>query len=171
LGGADSTLAKGYDAFNILSQGVVPNYQNLSYQQMRNRVSQDVFKNALWGRPIGYFWHVNELRPDEVENFMDALVQGGATLESNTQMVNFLLSCQANDVAPPGYVSGSYYACPSSGIEADFRPTVNSPVRDVGANLGAEYQYDLLGINQNSYGAGSEIGAYAYVPENFSAMH
>jgi hypothetical protein len=86
-------------------------------------------------------------------------------------MVNFLLSCQANDVAPPGYVSGSYYACPSSGIEADFRPTVNSPVRDVGANLGAEYQYDLLGINQNSYGAGSEIGAYAYVPENFSAMH
>ena len=171
LGGADSTLAKGYDAFNILSQGVVPNYQILSYQQMRNRVSQDVFKNALWGRPIGYFWHVNELRPDEVENFMDALVQGGATLESNTQMVNFLLSCQANDVAPPGYVSGSYYACPSSGIEADFRPTVNSPVRDVGANLGAEYQYDLLGINQNSYGAGSEIGAYAYVPENFSAMH
>jgi len=171
LGGADSTLAKGYDAFNILSQGVVPNYQNLSYQQMRNRVSQDVFKNALWGRPIGYFWHVNELRPDEVENFMDALVQGGATLESNTQMVNLLLSCQANDVVPSGYVAGSYYVCPSSGVEADFRPTVNSPVRDAGLNLGAEYQYDLLEINQNSYGAGWEIGAYAYVPENFSAMH
>ncbi len=171
LGGADSTLAKGYDAFNILSQGVVPNYQNLSYQQMRNQVSQDVFKNALWGRPIGYFWHVNELRPDEVENFMDALVQGGATLESNTQMVNLLLSCAKNDVEPPGYVSGSYYVCPSSGTEADFRPTVNSPVRDAGVNLGAEYQYDLLGINQNSFGSGWEIGAYAYVPENFSAMH
>ena len=26
-GGADATLAKGYDGFNILSQGVVPNYQ------------------------------------------------------------------------------------------------------------------------------------------------
>ncbi len=60
--GANTTLATGYDVFNILSQGVVPNYQNLSYQQMRNRVSQDAFKNALWGRPIGYFWHVNELR-------------------------------------------------------------------------------------------------------------
>jgi hypothetical protein len=171
LGGADATLAKGYDVFNILSQGVVPNYQNLSYQQMRNLVSQDVFKNALWGRPIGYFWHVNELRPDEVANFMDALVQGGAMLESNTQMVNLLLSCQPNDVVPSGYVAGSYYVCPSSGIEADFRPTVNSPVRDAGASLGAEYQYDLLGINQNSYGAGWEIGAYAYVPENFSATH
>ena len=169
--GANTTLATGYDVFNILSQGVVPNYQNLSYQQMRNRVSQDVFKNALWGRPIGYFWHVNELRPDEVANFMDALVQGGATLESNTQMVNLLLSCQANDVVPPGYVPGSYYVCPSRGVEADFRPTVNSPVRDAGANLGAEYQYDLLGINQNSFGSGWEIGAYAYVPENFSATH
>jgi hypothetical protein len=169
--GADTTLSTGYDVFNILSQGVVPNYQNLSYQQMRNRVSQDVFKNALWGRPIGYFWHVNELRPDEVANFMDALVQGGATLESNTQMVNLLLSCQANDVVPPGYVAGSYYVCAGSGAEADFRPTVNSPVKDTGVNLGAEYQYDLMGINQNSFGSGWEIGAYAYVPENFSATH
>jgi hypothetical protein len=169
--GANTTLATGYDVFNILSQGIVPNYQNLSYQQMRNRVSQDVFKNALWGRPIGYFWHVNELRPDEVANFMDALVQGGATLESNTQIVNFLLSCQPNDVVPSGYVSGSYYVCASSGTEADFRPTVNSPVKDAGANLGAEYQYDLLGINQNLYGAGWEIGAYSYVPEDFIATH
>jgi hypothetical protein len=169
--GANTTLATGYDVFNILSQGVVPNYQGLTYQQMRNRVRQDLFKNALWGRPIGYFWHVNELRPDEVANFMDALVQGGATLKSNTQMVNFLLSCQPNDVVPSGYVAGSYYACPSSGTEADFRPTVNSPIRDVGLNLGAEYQYDLLGINQNSFGSGWDIGAYAYVPEDFSAVH
>lgn len=169
--GANTTLATGYDVLNILSQGAVPNYQGLSYQAMRNRVSQDLFKNALWGRPIGYFWHVNELRPDEVANFMDALVQGGATLASNTQMVNILLSCQPNDIVPAGYVSGTYFVCPSSGTEADFRPTVNSPVRDAGANLGAEYQYDLLGINQNSYGAGWEIGAYAYVPEDFSATH
>jgi len=102
---------------------------------------------------------------------MDALVQGGATLESNAQMVNLLLSCSANDVVPAGYVAGSYYVCPSSGTEADFRPTVNSPVRDKGANLGAEYQYDLMGINQNLFGTRWEIGAYVYVPENFSANH
>jgi hypothetical protein len=169
--GANTTLATGYDAFNILSQGMVPNYQGLTYQQFRNRIDQDLFKNALWGRPIGYFWHVNELRPDEVENFMDALVQGGATLESNTQIVNFLLSCTANDVVPAGYLAGSYYVCPSSGVEADFRPTVNSPVRDAGVNLGTEYQYDLLGINQNLNGTGWEIGAYTYVPESVSATH
>ncbi len=169
--GANTTLATGYDVLNILSQGMVPYYQGLSYQAMRNRVSQDLFKNALWGRPIGYFWHVNELRPDEVENMMDALVQGGATLESNTQMANLLLGCSANDAVPAGYVAGSYYVCPSNGVEADFRPTANSPVRDRGANMGAEYQYDLMGINQNLFGAQWEIGAYAYVPESVNAVH
>ncbi len=169
--GADTTLASGYDVLNILSQGAVPNYQGLGYSQLRNRVSQDLFKNALWGRPIGYFWHVNELRPDEVENLMDALVQGGARLMSNTALVNFLLTCQANDSVPAGYVAGSYYVCPSSGVEADFRPTMNSPVRDAGVNLGAEYQYDLLGINQNSFGPRWEMGAYAVVPESISASH
>jgi hypothetical protein len=29
----------------------------------------------------------------------------------------------------------------------------------------------LMGINQNSYGTRWEIGAYAYVPENFNATH
>jgi hypothetical protein len=124
--GANTTLASGYDVYNILSQGMVPNYQNLTYQQLRNRLSQDLFKNAIWGRPIGYFWHVNELRPDEVANFADALVQGGATLRSNTQMVNLLLSCQSNDKVPAGYVAGSFYVCAGNGIEADFRPTMNS---------------------------------------------
>jgi len=170
-GGADATLAKGYDVFNILSQGIVPNYQGLTYGQMRNRVSQDLFKNALWGRPIGYFWHVNELRPDEVENFLDALVQGGAALKSNTQMVTFLLGSAANDQVPSGFVKGSFYVSPSSGVEADFRPTANSPVRDKGVNLGAEYQFDLMGVNQNSFGTGWEIGAYAYVPEGVAASH
>jgi hypothetical protein len=169
--GANTTLANGYDVLNILSQGMVPYYQGLSYQQMRNRISQDLFKNALWGRPVGYFWHVNELGFDEVANLMDALVQGGATLESNTQMVNFLRGCTANDLVPSGYVAGSYFVCPSSGVEADFRPTANSPVRDAGVNLGTEYQYDLMGINQNSFGTGWEIGAYAYVPESLNAGH
>ncbi len=169
--GASTTLAAGYNVLNILSQGSIPAYQNLTYQQMRSRISQDIFKNSLWGRPVGYFWHVNELRPDEVANLADAMVQGGATMESNTQLVNLLLSCAANDVVPPGYVPGSYFACAGNGREADFRPTVNSPVRDAGENLGAEFQYDLLGIDQNSFGSSWEIGAYAYVPENLSATH
>ena len=37
--------------------------------------------------------------------------------------------------------------------------------------MGAEYQYDLMGINQNLFGAEWEIGAYAYVPESVNAVH
>ena len=168
--GANTTLANGYDVFNVLSQGAVPSYQGMTYVGLRNRISQDLFKNALWGRPIGYFWHVNELRPDEVENFMDALVQGGASLKSNTQMVNFLLGCKTG-TTPSGYVAGSYYVCPSLelGAEADFRPTVNSPVVDAGAILDARFQYDLMGVNQTLFGTKWEIGAYAYVPESVGA--
>ena len=56
-------------------------------------------------------------------------------------------------------------------MEADFRPTVNSPVRDAGVNLGAEFRYDLMGIDQDAFGTGWEIGAYAYVPESLNAGH
>jgi hypothetical protein len=169
--GADTTLAKGYDVYNILSQGMVPGYQGLSASQMKNRIAQDLFKNGLWGRPVGYFWHVNELRPDEVANFVDGLAQAGAVLKSNTDFVNWLRTCAANGEVPSGYVPGSYFVCPSNGVEADFRPTANSAVRDKGANLGAEFQYDLMGINQNAFGSGWEMGAYVYVPESVSATH
>ena len=45
----------------------------------------------------------------------------------------------------------------------DFRPTEDSPVVDAGQNLGAAYQIDINGLNQNSYGSGWEIGAHAFV--------
>ena len=44
----------------------------------------------------------------------------------------------------------------------DFRPTENSPVVDAGQNLGAAYELDINGVNQNSYGSGWEIGAHVY---------
>jgi len=40
---------------------------------------------------------------------------------------------------------------------------------DAGVNLGAEYQYDLMGVNQNLFGTKWEIGAFAYVPERLVA--
>jgi len=44
----------------------------------------------------------------------------------------------------------------------DFRPTKNSPVVDAGQNLGTSYEFDINGVNQNSYGSGWEIGAHVY---------
>ena len=44
----------------------------------------------------------------------------------------------------------------------DFRPTASSLVVDAGQALGAAYQIDINGLNQNSYGSGWEIGAHAF---------
>ena len=76
---------------NILSQGVVPNFQNLNDLQFSNKISSLVFKSAVWGVPIGMFFHMNELSAHQVSVMLDALRSSGATLMSNSQLVNYLL--------------------------------------------------------------------------------
>ena len=117
-----------------------------------------VFKSAVWGVPIGLFWHVDELSPHQVGVMADALKSAGATLMTNTQLVNYLLNTQQN------YGTTSY-ADAATGAPWDARPTQLSPVVDQGATLTSEYKYDLMGIDQSQMGSGWEIGAFAFVPE------
>ena len=156
---AATVAASGIDIQNILSQGVVPNFQNLSDSQLVSKLQALVFKSAVWGVPFGIFWHVNELPPHQVGVMLDALKSSGATLMSNTQLVNYLLTTQQNS-------GTTYYADVTTGPAVDPRPTQASPVVDHGAVLAAEYEYDLMGINQNLFGSSWEIGALAFVPEN-----
>ena len=88
---AATVAASGIDIQNILSQGVVPNFQNLSDSQLASKLQAMVFKSAVWGVPFGIFWHVNELAPHQVGVMLDTLKSSGATLMSNTQLVNYLL--------------------------------------------------------------------------------
>lgn len=156
---AATVAASGVDVQNILSQGIVPNFQNLSDSQLVNKLQALVFKSAVWGVPIGIFWHLNELAPHQVGVMLDTLKSSGATLMSNTQLVNYLLSTQQNS-------GTTYYADVTTGPAVDPRPTQASPVVDQGATLANEYQFDLMGINQNLFGSGWEIGALVFVPEN-----
>jgi hypothetical protein len=155
---AATVAASGIDVQNVLSQGVVPNFQNLSDSQLAAKLRAMVFKSAVWGVPFGIFWHVNELAPHQVGVMLDTLKSSGATLMSNTQLVNYLLGTQQNS-------GTTYYADVTTGAPVDPRPTPASPVVDRGATLAAEYQYDLMGINQNLFGAGWEIGSLVLVPE------
>jgi len=157
---AASTLATGIDVQNILSQGVAPVFQNLSDTQFANKFKALVFKSAVWGVPIGIFWHVNELSAHQVGLMLDTLKASGATLMSNTQLVNYLLGTQQN-------FGTTNYTDSASGAPVDVRPTQAAPVVDQGAALAAEYQYDLMGIDQNQFGSEWEIGAFAFVPESF----
>jgi len=156
---AATVAASGIDIQNILSQGMVPNFQNLSDGQLAGKLQALVFKSAVWGVPFGIFWHVNELAPHQVGVMLDTLKSSGATLMSNTQLVNYLLSTQQNS-------GTTYYADVTTGPAVDPRPTQASPVVDQGAILAAEYQYDLMGINQNLFGSSWEIGALAFVGES-----
>jgi Polysaccharide deacetylase len=155
---AATVLATGYDVQNILSQGMVPNFQNLTNQQFVNRFRAMVFKSALWGVPFGIFWHWNELSAYQVRLMLETLKLSGATLMSNTQLVNYLLGAKQN-------FGTTNYVDSATGTE-DMRPGPGSPDVDTGTALGDEYKYDLLGVDRTRFGTGWEIGAYAYVPES-----
>jgi len=153
---AATVMASGIDVQNIVSQGSVPTFQNLTDTQLANKLQALVFKSAVWGVPYGIFWHVNELSAHQVGVMLDTLKAAGATLMSNTQLVNYLLGTQQN-------AGTTYYADAAPGA-VDVRPTQSSPVVDQGAALSDEYKYDLMGIDQTQFGAGWEIGAQAFVP-------
>src|SRR5438876_10062823 len=90
---AATLLSTGYNIQNILSQGMVPNWQNLTQTQLQNRVRAMVFKSAVWGAPTGLFWHLNELSGDEVSNLVDDVNVWVATLKSDIQLVLLLVGC------------------------------------------------------------------------------
>jgi hypothetical protein len=156
---AATVLANGIDVQNILSEGVAPGFQGLSDAQLANKFRAIVFKSAVWGVPFGIFWHVNELSPEQVAVMLDTLRLSGATLMTNTQLVNYLLGTQQN-------FGTTFYVDAPTGTPVDVRPTSISPVVDAGATLADEYKYDLMGIDQTQFGGGWEIGALAFVPES-----
>ena len=160
---AAATLATGIDIQNILSEGVAPGFQNLSDKQFANKLRAIVFKSAVWGVPFGIFWHVNELPPHQVGIMLDTLKSSGATLMTNTQLVNYLLNTQSN-------YGTTTYVDSASGLPADMRPTSISPEVDQGTPLDDEYKYDLMGIDQTRFGTGWEMGALSYVPDSPSRV-
>ena len=156
---AATVLGTGINVQDILSQGVAPNFQNLSDSQLSNKLRALVFKSAVWGVPVGVFFHVNELSSHQVGVMLDALKSAGATLMSNSQLVNYLVGAQQN--------AGHHVL---RGLEFG-RARGLAPRTDIASwwtrarALGAEYKYDLMGIDQTQFGSGWEIGAQAFVPE------
>jgi hypothetical protein len=155
---AATVMASGINVQNILSQGIAPNFQNLTDAQLTSKLRALVFKAAVWGVPIGIFWHVNELPAHQVGIMIDALKQSGATLMTNTQLVNYLIGVQQN----PGT---TYYADSATGPPVDVRPTAASPVVNAGAALTAEFKLDLMGDDQTTFGNSWEMGAFTFVGE------
>jgi hypothetical protein len=157
--GVKDTYADGFNVQNITSFGVNPSWQGLEPAVLNQKIQALVWKEAVWGLPWGIFWHLNELSSTEITNLIQDFKTSGATILTNTGLVNWLLS----GVQETGTDGNYYYTFPATSMTLDFRPTKNSPVVDAGENLGAAYALDINGINQNSYGGGWEIGAHVYV--------
>jgi len=153
---AATVLGTGINVQNILSQGVAPNFQDLDDTRLANKIRALVFKSGVWGVPFGLFWHMNELSEHQLSVILDALKASGATVMTNTQLVDYLLSTQQD-------AGTTYYADSVSGRPVDVRPSETSPVVSAGVSLTPEFKYDLMGADQSRFGW--SIGAYAYVPE------
>lgn len=154
---ASTVLSTGINAQNILSQGLAPNFQNLTDRQLANKIQALVFKSGVWGVPFGLFWHMHEFSEHEITVILDVLKASGATLMTNTQLIDSLQSAQLD-------VGTTYYADSVAGQAVDVRPMSASPVVAAGNVLPPEFKYDLLGTDQALFGW--NIGAYGYVPES-----
>jgi len=162
--GVKDTYADGFNVQNITSFGVNPSWMGLAPAVLNQKVQALVWKESVWGVPWGIFWHWNatteagELSATEVTNLIADFKASGATIQTNTGLVNWLLGGTQETGADGNY----YYTFPATSMTLDFRPTKNSPVVDAGQDLGSAYALDLNGVNQNSYGSGWEIGAHVY---------
>jgi hypothetical protein len=156
--GVKDTYASGFDVQNITSFGVNPSWQGLAPASLNQKIQALVWKQRVWGVPWGIFWHNVELSSTEVTNLIQDFKNSGATIQSNTALVSWLLV----GTQETGTDGNTYYKSPTANMMLDFRPTLNSPVVDVGQNLGTAYAIDINGVNQNSYGSGWEIGAHVF---------
>lgn len=167
--GVKDTYADGFNVQDITSFGVNPTWMGIAPSSLNQKIEALIWKEKVWGVPWGIFWHLNELTQadpaggTEITNLIQDFKNGGATIQTNTGLVNWLLAGAQETGTDGNY----YYKTPaaqafSSSGGLDFRPTQNSPVVDAGENLGTAYEMDINGVNQNSYGSGWEIGAHAY---------
>jgi hypothetical protein len=161
--GAKDTYANGFNVQDITSFGVNPSWQGLAPASLNQKIQALVWKEQVWGVPWGIFWHYQELSSTEITNMIQDFKNGGATILTNTALVNLLLG----GTLETGSDGNTYYKSPTASMTLDFAPTVNSPVVDAGENLGAAYELDINGVNQNSYGTGWEIGAHVFAGYSF----
>jgi len=172
VAGANDTYASGFNVQDITSFGVNPSWMGsagVTPALLNQKIKALVWKEQVWGVPWGIFWHLNELVQNdpvggtEITNLIQDFKSSGATILTNTGLVNWLTTGTLETGTDGNY----YYKSPALSAYAangglDFRPTAGSPVVDKGETLGTAYQIDLNGLNQNDYGTRWEIGAHAY---------
>jgi hypothetical protein len=168
IAGANDTYGSGYDVQDITSFGVNPTWMGITPAALNSHIQALVWKERVWGVPWSVFWHLNELVQNdpvggtEVTDLVQDFANAGATIESNTGLVNWLTT----GTLETGNDGNYYYKSAATSMAMNFQPTRQSPVVNAGENLGTAYEIDINGINQNGYGSGWEIGAHAFIGDS-----
>lgn len=155
-----SVYGYGVNLQNITSLGA-SGFASQTAAQIAAQVASLANKAKAWGVPYGLFTHppelgatppAPELTVTEIGAVLDGLVAAGATVMTNTQLVDFLAS-QSPVTGSTLYVA----AGASSGV--DLRETASSATVLQGSNQGATYRVDMAGALRPLNGAW-DIGAY-----------
>ena len=125
---------------------MVPNFQNLSDAQLANKLQALVFKSAVWGVPIGIFFHVNELSPHQVGVMLDALKSGGRDADEQHAAGEL----PARD--PAEFRHDVLRGLDHGARRSDPRPTGHRRWWTRAQRWRTEYKYDLMGIDQTQFG-------------------
>ena len=147
LGNRD--IAAGGNGLGVNIQNVtslaITKLHGYSAPQIWGQIGELVFKSAVWGVPYGLFCHINEDTPAEVSSVLDGLVQHGAFVITDRQLIDVVF-------AGMNVTGTSYYTSAATGREPNLRGTAGSPTTGAGANLGAAYAIDLDGRDRGVFG-------------------
>jgi hypothetical protein len=146
----------GVNLQNITSLSV-SGFGGQTAAQIAAQVASLVNKAKAWGVPYGFFTHppetgAPELTTTEVGAVLDGLIAAGASVMTNTQLVDFLAS-------QPPVVGTTFYVAEGSSAAVDLRETARSATVLQGSNQGAAYRVDMAGAIRPLTGAW-DIGAY-----------
>ena len=146
----------GVNVQNITSLGTT-GFGGQTVAQIAAQVGSLVNKAKAWGVPYGLFSHPPatgepELTTTEVGWVLDGLIAAGATVITNSGLVDYL--------AGESPVAGTtFYTAAGSSAAVDLRETPRSATVLAGSNQGAAYRVDMAGASRPLTGAW-DVGGY-----------
>ena len=150
--GSNEVAAKGVGLMNVVSFGMA-GWNGITAAQMDAGIESLIFRQKLWGYPVGLFIHMPDLSGAQIFQVLSGLSNHGSTVKLNTELRDWMLGSWT--VIPNTTPSAAYFQVPQLGAAFSAARTAISP--DVGAGTPTSYPVDINGVQR--VGAW-DIGAY-----------
>ena len=154
--GSNEVASVAVGVMNTVSFGMA-GWKTNTAAQMDAGIDNLIFRQNLWGYPVGLFIHMPDLTSAQMYQVLAALRSHGATVKLNTELRDWMLGSWT--VVPNTTPSGVYYQLPQSGGAFSAARSALSPDIGKGQNLGAPYNFDINGVQRTG---AWDIGAYQF---------